>query len=124
MQSLNQDILWEFSYEGTPTEYYYEVTGTAQNELKLFGHPRTWDPQSTTTLYEVFGRRHTIGDDIIKTIPRIYEPLPGYDKYSALFQEGEIPVINVQISAADYSRLISLINTEDVEFKVEFDLYT
>ncbi|ORY24931.1 hypothetical protein LY90DRAFT_675039 [Neocallimastix californiae] len=102
MQSLNQDILWEFSYEGTPTEYYYEVTGTAQNELKLFGHPRTWDPQSTTTLYEVFGRRHTIGDDIIKTIPRIYEPLPGYDKYSALFQEGEIPVINVQISAADY----------------------
>lgn len=124
MVSANNDILYEFTFDGTPSQYYYEVTGTAQNELTLFGSPRTWDPSSTTTLYEVFGRRHSIGDDILATIPRLYEPLKGYDKYSALFQEGEIPVINVQISGPDYTTLTSLTSNEDVEFKVEFDLYT
>jgi len=124
MVSVNKDILFEFSYDGTPNQYYYEVTGTTHSELTLFGAPRAWDPSSTTTLYEVFGRRHSVGDDLIATIPRLYEPVKGYEKYSALFQEGEIPVINVQISAQQYAKLTSLTNNQDVEFKVEFDLFT
>jgi spore coat protein CotH len=124
MKSLNNDILWEFDYEGTPKEYYYEVTNTTQNELTLFKSPRTWDPTSTTTFYEVFGRQRTIGDDIIKTIPRLFDPLEGYDKFSQLFQEGELVVINLKLSNQVYTELISLAKNEDVKFQMDFDLYT
>jgi len=119
-------ILYELDYQGTPSQYYYEVTGTALNELNIFGTPRTWVPESTTTFYEVFGRFHTIGDDILQTIPRLYPPLPGYSKFSQLFQEGELAVINVRMSDMDYNNLISLTSNPDPEPKyvVEFDLYT
>jgi len=127
MVSINSDILYEYEYEGTPKEYYYEVTGVpTQNELSLFGKAREWDPSSTSTLYEIFGRRYTLGDSILKTIPRLYPRLEGYDKYSQLFQEGEVSVINLHMSEADYSTLISLTNNSgnDTKFNIEFDFYT
>ncbi|ORX43372.1 hypothetical protein BCR36DRAFT_335971 [Piromyces finnis] len=124
MVSKNNDILYEFEYDGTPTQYYYEVTGTTQNESVLFQSQRQWDPSSTTTLYEVFGRRNTIGDSIIQTIPRLYPKLEGYDKYSQLFQEGEIPVINLHMEIADYNSLTQLSSNQDVEYKVSFDFYS
>jgi hypothetical protein len=125
MVSANSDILYEFTYDGVPNQYYYEITGTTINELTLFNNtPRTWDSQSTTTLYEIFGRPITIGDDIIATIPRIREPLPGYDKYSLLFQEGEMPVISVHISNADYLQLTTMVKKQKIEYKMEFDLFT
>ncbi|ORX63768.1 hypothetical protein BCR32DRAFT_273338 [Anaeromyces robustus] len=124
MNSVNNDILYELDYDNIPNQYYYEITGTAQNELNLFGSPREWDPNSSTTFYEVYGRRHSIGDPLIQTIPRLYPPLDGYNKYSILFQEGEIPVINVHMSDTSYNELIALTSNSDVEFNVEFDLYT
>jgi len=125
MTSANNDILYEYTFDGTPNQYYYEVTGAvSQNELAIFGTPRTWDPQSTTTFYEIYGRPKTIGDDIIATIPRLYEPLEGYDKFSQLFQEGEMPVISVHISDADYAQLTSLVKKQKIEYTMEFDLIT
>jgi len=124
MTSAKGDILYEYKYDNVPTKYYYEITGTAQNELSMIGEPRTWDPQSTTTLYEVYGRKHSIGDDIIKTIPRLYAPLEGYDKFSPLFQEGEVPVINFHLTDVDYNRLISLTDDPKEKFTIEFDLFT
>jgi len=126
MQSFNNDILYEYEFEGTPTKYYYEIAGVPQqSESVLFeGATRTWDPNSTTTLYEVYGRLMTLGDDIIQTLPRIYEPLEGYGKYSALFQEGELPVINIHMTEINYNHLISLVRVEDVEYTIEFDLFT
>jgi len=125
MASANNDIIYEFTFDGTPNQYYYEITGaTPQNELAIIGSPRVWDQQSTTTFYEIYGRPHTIGDDMIATIPRLYEPLEGYDKYSQLFQEGEMPVISVHLAAADYSQLISLVKKTNIEYTMEFDLIT
>jgi len=124
MVSKNNDILFEYTFDGTPKQYYYEIAGGSENEFTLFGKAREWDSKSTVTFYEVYGRRHTIGDNLIATIPRIYEPLPGYEKKSLLFQEGETPIINVHMKEADYSQLISI--TDDTKFKynVDFDLYT
>ncbi|ORX63767.1 coth-domain-containing protein [Anaeromyces robustus] len=124
MTKSGNGILYVLDYQGTPNQYYYEVTGTALNELTMFGTPRTWDSGSTTTFYEVFGRFRTIGDDILQTIPRLYPPLPGYDKYSQLFQEGELAVINVRMTDSDYINLTSLTSNTEPSFIVEFDLYT
>jgi len=125
MKSENNDILYEYTYDGTPTNYYYEVNGAkGQDELSLFGSPRIWNEKNESTLYEVYGRRHTIGDDLIKTIPRLYPALEGYEKYSLLFQEGEIPVINVHMKPEDYKHLISLTQNSDVKYTIDFDLYT
>jgi len=125
MKSENNDILYEYIYEGTPTNYYYSVTGAqSQDELTLFGSPRTWDSKSSTTLFEVFGRRYTVGDEFLKTIPRLYPPLEGYEKYSLLFQEGEIPVINIHMNPSDYSHLVSMTRNENLDIKIDFDFYT
>jgi len=125
MQSVNNDILYEFEYDGTPTNYYYEIAGVPdQSESILFGSPRTWDPKSTTTLYEVFGRPVTLGDNMIETLPRIAEPLKGYKKFSQLFQEGELNVINVHMSEDDYIELITMMKHLNFEKIIEFDLYT
>ena len=125
MQSVNNDILYEFEYDGTPTNYYYEIAGVPdQSESILFGSPRTWDPKSTTTLYEVFGRPVTLGDNMIETLPRIAEPLKGYKKFSQLFQEGELSVINIHMLDANYNELISMTSNKDIEYTIEFDLYT
>jgi len=126
MQSINNDILYEYEFEGTPSNYYYEIIGVPQeSEIILFNaKTRVWDPKSTTTLYEVYGRFTTLGDDIIQTLPRIAKPLEGYNKYSLLFQEGELPVINVHMSDVNYIELISLIKKEDIEYIIEFDLFT
>jgi len=124
MTSAKGDILYELKFDGTPNSYYYEITGTVQNELSIIGQPRTWDPKSTTTFYEVYGRKHSIGDDIIKTIPRLYEPIEGYNKFSPLFQEGEVPVLSLHLSDADYIRLTTLTTKTKEPFIVEFDFYT
>jgi len=125
MQSANNDILYELEYDGTPTNYYYEIAGVPdQSESILFGSPRTWDPKSTTTLYEVFGRQVTLGDNMIETLPRIAEPLDGYKKFSQLFQEGELSVINIHMLDANYNELISMTSNKDIEYTIEFDLYT
>jgi len=126
MQSYNNDILYEYVFEGTPSKYYYEIAGVPQqSESVLFGGAtRTWDPNSTTTLYEVYGRLMTLGDDIIQTLPRIAEPLEGYDKFSSLFQEGVLPVVNVHMSDANYNHLISITQNTELNFKIEFDLFT
>jgi len=124
MTSAKNDILYEYNFEGKPNQYYYEITGTTVSELSLITNPRTWDPSSTSTLYEIFGRPHTVGDDLLKTIPRLYEPLEAYKKFSQLFQEGEISVINVHMSTADYANLISINSSSDAKFNVEFDYYT
>jgi len=129
MQSVNNDILYEFEYDGTPTNYYYEIAGVAEmSENQLFGgNPRVWDPSATTTLYEVYGRQLTLGDEMIQTIPRIYKPLDGYDKFSVLFQEGELNVINVHMSDANYNELLSISSRGKinlVNYIVEFEFYT
>jgi len=129
MESYNNDILYEYVYDGTPSNYYYEIAEVPdQSEIKLFGgNQRTWDPSATTTLYEVYGRQVTLGDDMIKTIPRIYKPLEGYDKFSQLFQEGELNVINVHMSDANYNELLSIAtrkNIDLVNYIIEFELYT
>jgi len=125
MQSANNDILFELNFDGTPNQYYYEITGTVQNELPLIDNtPRAWDQASTTTFYEVYGRKHSIGDNIIKTIPRIAEPLEGYDKYSPLFQEGELRVINMHLKETDYTQLITMTVKQTLNYIIEFDLYT
>jgi len=124
MTSTNNDIYFEYTFNGTPKNYYYEITGTALNELSLIETPRAWDSQSDTTLNEVYGRQHTIGDSIIQTIPRLYEKLEGYDKYSLLFQEGEVPVINVHLNPMDYNELIGLTDNNDKKYSIEFELYT
>jgi len=126
MESYNNDILYEYKYDGTPSSYYYEINGVPdQSEIKLFeGKPRTWDPAATTTLYEVYGRQVTLGDDMIETIPRISEPLKGYEKFSQLFQEGELNVINVHMSENNYNELIGLINNKDIKYTISFELYT
>ncbi|ORX85515.1 coth-domain-containing protein [Anaeromyces robustus] len=126
MTAQPNDILYELDYPNTPKQYYYEITGNqTMSENVLFnGNQRQWtDPQSTTTLYEVYGRRYTIGDDMIKTIPRLYQPLEGYEKYSQLFQEGEVPVIHVKMNDLQYTQLTTTENKE-AEYKVEFDFYT
>jgi len=126
MQSYNNDIIYEYEYDGTPNNYYYEIIGVPeQNESILFnGVPRTWDPNSTTTLYEIFGREHTLGDNMIQTLPRYAKPLKGYNKYSQLYQEGELPVINVHMSEENYNELISLTSRKEIEYIIEFDLIT
>jgi len=126
MQSYNNDIIYEYEYDGTPKHYYYEIIGVPdQNEFILFnGVPRTWDPNSTTTLYEIFGREHTLGDDFIQTLPRYAKPLEGYKKYSQLYQEGELPVINVHMSEENYNELITLTSRQEIEYIIEFDLIT
>ncbi|ORX83702.1 coth-domain-containing protein [Anaeromyces robustus] len=125
MNAKPNDILYELEFDGTPNQYYYEIVGNpAISENALFnGNPRTWDPQSTTTFYEVYGRRHSVGDELIKGVPRLYPPLDGYKKYSQLFQEGEVPVIHVNIDQSQYTQLTTTENKE-AKYKVEFDLYT
>ncbi|KAL6621415.1 coth-domain-containing protein [Neocallimastix sp. 'constans'] len=150
MVSANNDILFEYTFDGTPKNYYYEITGSygatgatgatgiagvtgaaalaagaAVNELSLIENPRTWDQQSTSTLYEIYGRPYTLGDEIIKPIPRLYEPLEGYGKYSQLFQEGEVLVIHFHINPTDYAQLITI--TDDsfkINYNINFDLFT
>jgi len=126
MQSVNNDILFEYEYNGTPSKYYYEIIGVPdQSENVLFnGTPRTWDPSASTTLYEVYGRQVTLGDGMIETIPRIAEPLKGYKKFSQLFQEGELNVIHVHMLETDYNELITMVKHLEFEKIIEFDLYT
>jgi len=124
MSSKNNDILFEYSFNGTPTKYYYEITNTTNTELKTFGTERQWNSKEKSTLYEVYGRRHTVGDDIIKTIPRLYAPLQGYKDFSLLFQEGEIPVINIHINERDYTELINMTEEKEFLYYINFDLYT
>jgi spore coat protein CotH len=125
MQSANNDILFELKFDGTPKQYYYEITGTIQNELPLIDNtPRTWDQGSTTTFYEVYGHKYSLGDDIIKAIPRIAQPLEGYDKYSPFFQEGELRVINLHLKDTDYTQLITMTQKQTLNYIIEFDLYT
>jgi len=124
MTSNNQDILYEFEFDGQPKNYYYEIAGTPTNELSLIGEPRVWDSSRTETLYEVYGRKLTVGDSILKTIPRLYEPLKGYDKYSLLFQEGILPVIHFKLNEADYTEFVGLTTKKKFNYVIEFDLYT
>jgi len=125
MTSKNNDILYEYSYrEGIPNRYHYEIAGTEDSELVTFGYEREWEVNMTSTLYEVYGRRYTTGDKLIKPIPRLYPPHAGYKKFSLLFQEGEIPVINVHMNETDYETLISMTEDHKYRFSVNFDLYT
>jgi len=125
MVRKENDILYELTYDGVPTNYYYEIAGTQQNELPLIDNqPRAWDKERTSTLYEVYGRKYTVGDSILQTIPRLYEPLPGYDKFSALFQEAEVPVIHVHMDDATYNDYVSLTSNTSPRYTVTFDYYT
>ncbi|ORX70411.1 coth-domain-containing protein [Anaeromyces robustus] len=126
MKSKDDDILYEYTYDGgEPTKYYYEIAGTEQNELSLIDNePRTWEKGKTSTLYEIYGRKYTVGDSILKTIPRLYEPLAGYDKFSELFQEAEVPVIHIHMTPEIYNEYISLTSNTEPRYTVSFDYYT
>jgi len=125
MTAQPNDILYEAEYNGTPKQYYYEMAGnTTMSENVLFGgQQRTWDPEKQSTLFEVYGRRYTVGDNLIKTIPRLYPPHEGYKKFSKLFQEGEIPVIHVFMDSEQYNHLIST-EDKDIKYTIEFDFYS
>lgn len=125
MSAQPNDILYELDYQGTPKQYYYEMDGNqTMSEITLFnGQQRTWNPEKDTTLFEVFGRRYTVGDDLIKTIPRIYPAHEGYKKFSKLFQEGEIPVIHIIMGDEQYNQLVRT-DDKDTKFTVEFDFYS
>jgi len=124
MESKENDILYKYTYDGTPKSYYYEIAGTPQNELEMIDNqPRTWSSE-TANLYEIYGRKLTLGDSILKTIPRLYEPLPGYKKFSILFQEAQVPVIHVHMNDETYNDYVSLTSNTEPKYNVSFDFYT
>ncbi|ORX85510.1 coth-domain-containing protein [Anaeromyces robustus] len=125
MTAQPNDILYELDYQGTPNQYYYEMAGnqTMSENILFNGKQRTWTSGNDSTLYEVFGRRYTVGDELIKTIPRIFPPLDGYEKFSKLFQEGEIPVIHITMNSTVYEQLVST-ESKDDKFIMEFDYYS
>jgi spore coat protein CotH len=124
MESKNDDILYTYTYDGEPKNYYYEIAGTEMNELALIDNqPRTFNSE-TASLYEIYGRKYTLGDSILKTIPRLYEALPGYKKFSILFQEAQVPVIHVHMNPETYNDYVSLTSNTEPRYNVSFDFYT
>ncbi|ORX86416.1 coth-domain-containing protein [Anaeromyces robustus] len=65
------------------------------------------DASSTNTLNETFGAKYTIGDSIIKGIPRLLPKIQAYEKYSLLYQEGQVPNIRAECSQQNYQTLIT-----------------
>jgi hypothetical protein len=82
------------------------ANNTATTNLSFQRDPPS-DTTSTSTLNETFGAKYTVGDSIIKGIPRVYPKLPAYDKYSLLYQEGQVPNIRAECNQASYNTLLT-----------------
>jgi len=60
------------------------------------------------TINDVFGRPYSKAGDLLQPIPRVYDPLDGYKKFSELFQEGEVQ--NIRAYCADENQVNAFIN--------------
>jgi len=123
LQPLYNGFLWRGRANKPANSYYYAILSgdgtvvTSENNMKLeptiagqenLSFERAPpDDGATTTLNEIFGAKYTVGDEIIQGIPRIEKKRPAYDKFSLLYQEGQIPNIRAQCSDDKYNTLVT-----------------
>lgn len=122
-------FLWKGSAERPQSNYYYAILDANGNVITSeanfimdanvagttnfsFQREAPADSSITSTLNETFGAKYTIGDSIIKGIPRLFPKLPAYDKYSLLYQEGQVPNIRAECSQENYNTLITSVEKE------------
>jgi len=109
--SIN-DMFWTVEANKPSNDYYYVIItqdSITYSEKANLSFSRTWGKgkSDSETYNQVFGNRYDHAGELLKTIPRIHEARKGCTKYSQLFQEGQVPVVRVQISDQDYNTLIA-----------------
>jgi len=124
LQPLYNGFLWRGKANKPVSNYYYAILngegGVVNSEKQMqlntelsggenlsFQRSPPEDAAATTTLNEIFGVQYTIGDSIIQGLPRIEKKLPAYDKFSLLYQEGQVPNIRAQCSEDKYLQLVN-----------------
>ena len=99
LQSTHNDYLWVGNAADASNSYYYVIVdqnqkivaaenlGTQIDGTQINAFQRA---PSKEDLNDVYGRKYTKAGDLLQPIPRVYDPLDGYKKFSELFQEGEV----------------------------------
>jgi len=99
LQSTHNDYLWVGNAADASNSYYYVIVDQNQNIVAAENLGTQIDgtqinafqrAPSKEDLNDVYGRKYTKAGDLLQPIPRVYDPLDGYKKFSELFQEGEV----------------------------------
>jgi len=128
MNSSVNGMYWSVDAKKPSNEYYYVILNQSSimsSEKMEFNFSRKWESGKSATLNQVFGRKYDKAGKLLKTIPRISPPLEGYEKFSKLFQEGEVPVLRFHLSDQDFMKL-KQDKGENIETKYigNLDLFT
>ncbi|OUM56219.1 hypothetical protein PIROE2DRAFT_19266 [Piromyces sp. E2] len=102
-----------------PKNHYYYVIVDANNNIVATENQGTQIDGTTVQefafvrnnigdLNDVYGRPYTKAGDLLKAIPRVYDPLDAYKKFSELFQEGEVQ--NIRAYCPDESQVNAFIS--------------
>jgi len=84
-----------------PSNHYYYVILDANNNVVAAENQGTQIDgtgvealsvlrSNSDSLIEVYGRPYAKAGDLLKPIPRVFDPLEGYKAFSVLYQEGEV----------------------------------
>lgn len=118
LQPTHNGYMWSGKGNDPKNHYYYvifdannniiasekqgnQIDGTTVNE---FAFVRS----DVGNINDVYGRPYSKAGDLLKPVPRVYDPLEGYKKFSELFQEGEVQ--NIRAFCRDENQVNAFIN--------------
>lgn len=119
LQSTHNDYLWVGKADDASNSYYYVIVDQGQNIVAAENTGAQIDgtqvegmafqrAPSKDDLNDVYGRKYTKAGDLLNPIPRVYDPLDGYKKFSELFQEGEVQ--NIRAVCPDQNQVNAFLN--------------
>jgi len=110
--------MWSGKGDDPKSHYYYIIVDANNNIIASENQGNQID--GTTVIdfafvrndigdvNDVYGRPYSKAGDLLKPIPRVYDPLDGYKKFSELFQEGEVQ--NIRAYCPDENQVSAFIN--------------
>jgi len=118
LQPTENGYLWIGSGNNPSNHYYYVVVDQNNNIVAAENQGTQIDGSSVQEfsfvrsdigdVNDVFGRPYSKAGDLLKPIPRAYDPLEGYKKFSELFQEGEVQ--NIRAYCPDEMQVNAFLN--------------
>ncbi|ORX55331.1 coth-domain-containing protein [Piromyces finnis] len=118
LEPTQNGYFWVGKGNDPTNNYYYVITDSENNIIASENQGTQIDGTNNQEfafirgdngdLNDVYGRPYSKAGDLLRPIPRAFDPLDGYKKFSELFQEGEVQ--NVRAYCPDENQVNALLN--------------
>jgi len=128
LQPSHDNYFWTGKANDPSNNYYYVILDANNNPVASENRGTQIDGTEVQELAiirsgnedvnDVYGRPYSKAGDLLKPIPRAFDPLEGYKKFSELFQEGEVQ--NIRAVCPDQNQVNAFLGDtgEDREIKI------